>query len=56
MSDVTQKVMELFLGVEFISLVEGGVVVTEMFPDFLVDVVSEGRDQVNCASNQRQGF
>ena len=56
MSDVTQKVMELFLGVEFISLVEGGVVVTEMFPDFLVDVVSEGRNQVNCASNQRQGF
>ena len=51
MSDVAQKVVELFLGVEFVSLVQGGVVVTEVFPDFLVYVVSEGRNQVNCASN-----
>ena len=51
MSDIAQKVMELFLSVEFISLVEGGVVVTEMFPDFLVDVMSEGRNQVYCTSN-----
>ena len=51
MSDVAQKVVELFLGVEFVSLVQGGVVVPEVFPDFLVDVVSKGRNQVNCASN-----
>lgn len=42
-ADVVQKLMELLLGVESIPLVEGGVVVADMFPDLLVEVVTERR-------------
>ena len=47
MTDVAQKFMELFLGIESVSLVEGCVVVTNMFPEFLIDVGSKRRDDVD---------
>ena len=48
--------MELFLGIESVSLVECGVVVTNMFPEFLIDVGSKRRDDVDGTAYDGQGF
>jgi hypothetical protein len=55
-SDVAQKLMEFFFGVEFVSLVEGGIIVAHVFPDLLIEVVPHRRNHVDCATHQRQNL
>ena len=48
MSDVAKHVIELLLGVEFLVLAEGGIVISDMLPNLLVESVSQGRNRHDC--------
>ena len=47
-SDVAKHVIELLLGVEFLVLAEGGIVISDMLPNLLVESVSQGRNRHDC--------
>lgn len=55
-SDVAEELMELFLSIESVALVEGGVVVANMLEELLVEVMTEGRDHEDHASDQSERF
>lgn len=55
-SDVAEELMELFLSIESVALVEGGVVVANMLEELLVEVMTEGRDREDHASDQSERF
>ena len=50
-SDVAQKFVELLLGVESVSLVECGIIISDVFPYLLVDVVAKRRDNVDGSTD-----
>lgn len=51
MADVSKKFVEFFFSVESVALVESRVIITDVFPYFLVEVVSQGRNQDDNAAN-----
>jgi hypothetical protein len=55
-SDVSKELMELFLSIESVALVEGGVVIANMLEELLVEVMTEGRDHEYHTSNQSERF
>ena len=54
MADVSKKFVEFFFSVESVALVESRVIITDVFPYFLVEVVSQGRNQDDNAANKSE--
>lgn len=55
-SEVAQKLVKLFLSIEPVALVEGGIVVADMLEDLLVEVVPHGRDEHDDTTGYCQSF
>lgn len=53
-TDIAKKIVEFFFSVESVPLSKSGVVVSDMFPDFVVKVTTKGRNQQNSASDDCQ--
>lgn len=43
-SEVTEKIVKLLFGAELVALVEGGIVISHVLEDLLIEVVPQGRD------------
>jgi hypothetical protein len=55
-AEIGEEVMELLLGIESVSLIEGRIIVANVFEELLVEVVPQGRDQEDHAAHQTKGF
>lgn len=55
-SEVTEKIVKLLFGAELVALVEGGIVISHVLEDLLIEVVPQGRDQDDDAAYYAQCF
>jgi hypothetical protein len=50
-SKIAKKIVKLFFSIEPISLIQSGIIVSDVFEDLLVEVVAKGRNHVDHSTD-----